>query len=111
MVQSSLSSSVLALERELGTVLFTRSRRGAALTDSGTALEPEARRVVAGVDRARDAVADVLGLLRGSASVATVALPRGIDVVDLVGQLVRAHPGVSTQIHHDGARDVLAAVR
>ena len=35
MVQSSLSASLQALERELGTELFVRGRRGAELTDAG----------------------------------------------------------------------------
>ncbi|MGY1619445.1 LysR family transcriptional regulator [Geodermatophilus sp. SYSU D00691] len=41
MVQSSLSASLLALEKELGADLFIRGRQGAGLTDAGRApLQP-----------------------------------------------------------------------
>ena len=43
MVQSSLSASLLSLERELGTELFIRGRRGTELTDAGRALLEPAR--------------------------------------------------------------------
>jgi len=43
MVQSSLSAVLLNLERELGTELFIRGRRGSDLTDAGQALVGPAR--------------------------------------------------------------------
>ncbi|MER6768131.1 LysR family transcriptional regulator, partial [Amycolatopsis sp. NPDC000746] len=50
LVQSSLSSSIAALERELGAALFTRSRRKVELTEAGRALLPSARRAVAAAE-------------------------------------------------------------
>ena len=52
LAQPSLSQQVRTLEAELGVQLFTRNRRGAALTQAGAALLPEAREVLARVDRA-----------------------------------------------------------
>src|SRR3954447_15710887 len=59
MVQSSLSAALLGLERDLGTNLLIRGRRGSDLTDAGRALVEPARMVLASVDHARDAVAEV----------------------------------------------------
>src|SRR5918911_976258 len=53
MVQSSLSSSLLGLERELGTQLFNRRPRGAELTETGRALLGHARRVMTEAEQAR----------------------------------------------------------
>src|SRR3954454_5080051 len=75
MVQSSLSASLLTLERELGTELFIRGRRGAELTDAGQAFAEPGRAALAEADRARDAVAEVKGLLRGTVRIATVFVP------------------------------------
>jgi DNA-binding transcriptional LysR family regulator len=110
MVQSSLSASLLGLERELGTELFIRGRRGAELTDAGRALLGPARAAIEEAERARDAVADVKGLLRGSVRVATVAAPRSVDVVETIRQFQERHPGVQVYLLYDGARDLVRLV-
>src|SRR3954464_13698347 len=84
MVQSSLSASLLSLERELGTELFIRGRRGTELTDAGRALLDPARAALADTERARDAVAEVTGLLRGSVRIATVAVPRSLNAIHTI---------------------------
>jgi DNA-binding transcriptional LysR family regulator len=110
MVQSSLSSSLLGLERELGTELFIRGRRGAELTDAGRALLEPARAAVRDADRARDAVAEVKGVLRGSVRVGTVAVPRRVDVVETIRRFQKLHPGVQVHVLHDGASDLIGLV-
>jgi DNA-binding transcriptional LysR family regulator len=52
MAQPPLSRQIQALERELGFVLFQRTRRGVELTPAGTAFLDGARRVFAETDRA-----------------------------------------------------------
>ncbi|MEV1330382.1 LysR family transcriptional regulator [Micromonospora costi] len=75
--QQAVSKRIAALERELGVRLFTRTARGVELTLDGQAFLPHARTVVAGVDRAVNAVRpgsralriDVLGLRSAQAVV------------------------------------------
>jgi DNA-binding transcriptional LysR family regulator len=98
MGQSSLSASLLSLERELGTELFIRGRRGTELTDAGRALLHPARAALAETERARDAVAEVTGLLRGSVHIAAVPLPRGVDVADTILGFQSEHPGVDVHV-------------
>jgi DNA-binding transcriptional LysR family regulator len=43
---STVSRTVAALERELGTALFVRSNRSQTLTEAGRVLEDEARRLL-----------------------------------------------------------------
>jgi len=70
--QPAVSQQVARLERELGLVLFDRSRRQIALTAAGEAFLPEARRVLRAADRAARAAADLTagttGLLRVGSS-------------------------------------------
>src|SRR5437868_13472950 len=70
--QSGLSASIGSLERELGARLFVRNTRSVELTDEGRALLTEARHTLAGVAAAKDAVAAVHGLLRGTLAGRTV---------------------------------------
>jgi DNA-binding transcriptional LysR family regulator len=100
MVQSSLSASLLALERELGTNLFIRGRRGAELTEAGQAFLEPARAMVDDAERARDAVAEVKGLLRGSVRIATMpaAVPPSVNLVETIRRFHEEHPGVHVHI-------------
>jgi DNA-binding transcriptional LysR family regulator len=110
MVQSSLSASLLGLERELGTNLFIRGRRGAELTDAGRALLEPARGALGEADRARDAVAQVKGLVRGSVRIAAVATPRSVDVGETIRRFQDEHPGVEIHVVPAGARDMVDLV-
>ena len=110
MVQSSLSAALRGLERELGTELFIRGRRGVELTDAGRALLEPARAAIADAGRARDAVAEVKGMLRGTVRVATVAVPRRVDVVETIRQFQARNPGVQVYLLHDGAKDLVGLV-
>jgi DNA-binding transcriptional LysR family regulator len=98
MVQSSLSASLLSLERELGTELFIRGHRGAELTDAGRAFLGPARTALREIDRARDSIAEVEGLLRGTVHVATAKLPRELDMSQTISGFRAEHPGVELRI-------------
>ena len=54
--QPPLSRHILSLEDELGTPLFERTARGMRLLPAGTALLSHARRILAEVEAAADAV-------------------------------------------------------
>src|SRR3954465_5034649 len=74
LAQPSLSQQVRALEAELGVALFVRAGRGIVLTEAGQALRPEAEAVLAAVDRARDAVAEVRELRGGTLTFGTFGI-------------------------------------
>jgi DNA-binding transcriptional LysR family regulator len=105
MVQSSLSASLIALERELGTELFIRGRRGAELTDAGHAMVGPARATLEQVEKAKDAVGAVRDLLRGTVRVAIApSLPLSIDVTDTIARFHEEHPGVDVRILRTDSR-------
>jgi DNA-binding transcriptional LysR family regulator len=88
LVQSALSVSVRALERELGGRLFDRNTHRVELTDAGQALVPEARRTLAAADAARDAVAAVHGGVRGTVR---IGIMHSLSLIDLAALLTRYH--------------------
>jgi DNA-binding transcriptional LysR family regulator len=112
LVQSSLSASLLGLERELGTDLFIRGRRGAELTDAGHAFLEPARAALAEADRARDAVAEVKGLLRGSVRIATVpaAVPRSVDLIETIRRFQQDHPQVHVHVVRTDCKSMVGMV-
>jgi DNA-binding transcriptional LysR family regulator len=108
-VQSSLSSSVAGLERELGEALFVRDNRRVALTPAGRALLPAARRALAAADEGRDAVAGVRGVLHGQLRVGAIQTLGVVDLAALLARFRRAHPGVTIRLSHGAASDLARA--
>jgi DNA-binding transcriptional LysR family regulator len=94
LVQSTLSVSIRALERELGGQLFERTTHQVALTDAGRALLPEARTALAAVDAARDAVTAAHGGLRGTVRVGIMHSLALIDLADVLAKYHRERPHV-----------------
>ncbi|SCK06232.1 DNA-binding transcriptional regulator, LysR family [Streptomyces sp. WMMB 714] len=108
--QSGLSASVRALERELGAKLFVRTTRSVELTEAGRALLGEATRTLAGVRAAREAVAAVQGLLRGTLSVGTEQCIAGVHVPELLARFRKEHPGVEIRLRQTGSVQLAEAV-
>lgn len=98
LAQSSLSSSIAQLERELGTPLFERTTRSVTLTVAGRALLPAAARVLEEARAAREAVAAVSGVVRGRLAVGTIQVLTWVDLPAALRRLLRAHPGVEVSL-------------
>ncbi|MGA8117282.1 MAG: LysR family transcriptional regulator [Actinocatenispora sp.] len=109
--QSGLSASVRSLERELGAALFVRSTRRVELTDAGRALLTEARHTLHTVAAAREAVAAVQGVLRGTLSIGTMQCLGGLDLAALLARFRTAHPGVEIQLRQASSPDLIDRVR
>ena len=92
LVQSALSVSIRALERELRAQLFERTTREVRLTDTGRLLLPEARRTL---DAAAAAQAVVLGAqagLRGTLRLGMMQVIGVADIGSLIAQFHRERP-------------------
>lgn len=107
--QSTISSSVRALEREFGTPLLVRTTRRVELTDAGAALLPEARRILAAADAARAGVGAVTGLLAGRVRVGT-GKALHIDIASGLERFCAEHPQIDVQLHQGGSIELLEAV-
>jgi DNA-binding transcriptional LysR family regulator len=107
LTQSSLSSSIRALERELGSDLFVRSTRQVELTEAGRALLPAAKRTVAASEQARDAVAAVRGLVRGELAIGAIQALDRVDLPALLARFHRRHPLVGIRLQHAGVASLV----
>lgn len=111
-VQSALSTSVRLLEGELGAQLLVRSTRQVRLTAAGRVFLEKARAVLEAAHDARDAVAAVQGLQRGTLKVGTVqSLPAFLDLPSLLAQFHAQHPGIEIRLCQGSAYDLLEKIR
>jgi DNA-binding transcriptional LysR family regulator len=93
-VQSGVSATIKALERELGANLFVRGAAGVTLSPAGAALRPHARGALDAVRAARDAVNATLGDVRGTVTVGTLTSVSVIDLPTLLADFHARHPEV-----------------
>lgn len=104
--QPSLSQQIRALERDLGTRLFHRTRGHVGLTDSGEALLPVARRMLADADTARREIRALDELHAGRVRLgATPSLCTGL-LPQILVSFHREHPGIELIVHEGGSRDL-----
>ena len=109
--QPAVSHQIRRLEAELGERLFHRAARTARLTAAGEELLPHARAAIAAVQRGRDAVASLRGLLHGTLTLGVVRGPVDRRFFDALGAFHRAHPAVEivlTEHHNDELERALA---
>lgn len=111
-VQSTLSASVQSLETDLGARLVDRSTRSVTLTDAGRALVPEARRVLAAVRAARDAISEVAGGTRGRLRIGIMHSLPGLDLAALLSRYHAERPLVVIEphTHPNGSAGLVADV-
>jgi DNA-binding transcriptional LysR family regulator len=93
-VQSGVSATIRALERELGAELFVRGPAGVQLTFAGQELRPYARATIDAARAAKDAVHAIRGAVRGTVTVGTLTSVNVIDLPALLADLYARHPGV-----------------
>jgi DNA-binding transcriptional LysR family regulator len=108
-VQSTLSASINALERELGATLLIRSSRRVELTAAGDALMPAARRALAAADDARSAVNAVRGVLSGHLTIGVVQAMGIIDLPALLAQYHQRYPGITVTLRNNAVDGLVRA--
>lgn len=101
--QPSLSQQIKALETELGTILFDRSRRHVALTPEGAVLLSYARRIVDLVEDARAELADQKRLQQGHIRLGATPTLGGYLLPKLLWQFHQRFPGLDLTITEDGS--------
>jgi len=109
-VQSAVSSTVRALERELGAPLFHRTTHRVSLTPTGHAFLPAARATLLAAEQARAAVDLARGELRGEI---TVGVMQGLyaGLAPALADFHREHPGVTVRLRQAPVDDIPQALR
>jgi DNA-binding transcriptional LysR family regulator len=108
-VQSGLSNSIQALERELGAPLYLRGTRPVRLTAAGEALVGAARRTVASAAQAEQAVHQtrdaLIGTLRLGISLSAQHL---VPFASYLGEFTREHPGIDLRLQYSAALTMIS---
>jgi DNA-binding transcriptional LysR family regulator len=108
--QPALTERLRSLEKDLGTDLFLRTRRGVRLSDAGRALMPHAQRALGAIEQGRRAVdqqrrGETGRLAIGSApAVSTYALPGALR------RFQDAHPNVHLSVRTGHSEEILELV-
>jgi DNA-binding transcriptional LysR family regulator len=97
LAQSSVTEQIQALESDLGTAPFDRSRRRLHLTEAGRRLFDYARDVLSLVDEARASVADAAGVHTGALTVGALETLSASRPPPLLATFGQTHPMV--EIH------------
>jgi len=108
--QPALSARVHALESELGSALFARTRRGMRLTDAGRAFLPHAERALETLDSGARQLAE---LRTGASGVLVLGAPPNVGTYVLPVVLKRfsaAHPGIHLAVKTGHSEEVLELV-
>ncbi|MEV7041633.1 LysR family transcriptional regulator [Amycolatopsis sp. NPDC051061] len=100
-VQSTVSTVVRALERDLGTPLFHRTTHRVVLTPAGEAFMPAARAALEAAARARAAVSPVCGRVRLGVCPGLLS-----DWHRVLAALRQAHPGLAVEVRQVQAGEV-----
>jgi DNA-binding transcriptional LysR family regulator len=113
-VQSSVSETIRALEREWGVALFHRTTHRVALSAEGRALLGEARAALAAAAGVTQAVDELHGGLRGHLRLGIMQAtprPRGISVARALSAFLADHPQVTVEVRQGASATQAEAVR
>ena len=102
--KSSVSRSLSRLETNLGAVLFDRCTGEVRLTEAGAALLPRARRLLADLDEAEDAVGSIAGEPRGLLRVRTTYSIAQELVAPMLPAFWAAHPQIRVSLNAESRR-------
>jgi DNA-binding transcriptional LysR family regulator len=100
-VQSGLSNSIQALERELGTPLYIRGTRPVRLTAAGEALVGAARRTLTSAAQAEQAVHHTRDVLIGTLRIGiSLSAQHVVPFASYLGEFTRDHPGIDLRLQY-----------
>lgn len=97
-VQPALSQSIKRLEQELGVLLFTRTRRGMELTDSGHTFLKHAYGILNQYHRAKESLSTKDEAPKGVVSIAMTASALEVLSIPLAKSLINNYPDIKLNI-------------
>lgn len=104
--QPSVSVRIRRLEEDLGVKLFEQWGKKVVLTEAGQLLEPYARRVVAALDDAQQAIAEFQGLERGLLRIGASTTPGMYLVPRIIAAFKRRYPNIAIHLSVKNTRQV-----
>lgn len=108
--QPSLSQQIMKLEAELEERLFERTKREVSLTAAGELLRAHAERVLEELERARETMREVRGLVRGRVVLGALPTVAPYYLPERLRRFTVQHPGIEVVVHEDTTAQLAQAV-
>ncbi len=108
--QPSLSQQIMKLEAELEERLFERTKRDVSLTAAGELFRVHAERVLEELERARETMREVRGLVRGRVVLGALPTVAPYYLPERLRRFTARHAGVEVVVHEDTTAQLAQAV-
>ncbi|MCL6594059.1 MAG: LysR family transcriptional regulator, partial [Alicyclobacillus sp.] len=109
--QSTLSQQIKKLEEELGVMLFVRGPRSVELTAAGRDFSAYAKRILAEIQRSREAMHQYTTYSKGEIAVGAIPTSGYLGFHKLIVRFMKAYPGIRLQIHEANTDDLLLGLQ
>ena len=108
--QPTASEHIKILEEELGTRLFDRLGRRVQPTRAGLLLQGHAQRILQERDKAKTAIEEFLGIVRGHLTLGASTIPGGFLLPGMLGSFAERYPETTVNIQVLGSGRVVSGV-
>lgn len=108
--QPSVTNHIQALENELGTILFVRTRKSVTLTNAGMILYKHALNIMSSY---KDIISDLdiySKTIKGTLNICVSSVPRKILLPNLIEKFTRKFPDISFNVSNDDSRSVIDSI-
>jgi len=109
--QPALTVQIKQLEETLGIQLLNRDRRSVTLTHAGHSMLTPLRHILDQFDDAVEHAHDLVGLRRGSLTIATLPSVAAASLPDIIYQFRKTYPNIEIHLSDAAAEEILAMVR
>lgn len=109
--QPAVSIQVRELEKEMGSALLHRMRRGLQLTDTGQVVFAYAQRIFPLADEMQSAVHDIQGLRSGRLTIGSSTTPGEYILPWVIGQFHRRYPEVEISLSIANTQTIVSRIR
>ena len=108
--QSGVSHMLKSLEDELGFILFTRTKQGVKLTDSGREILPAVRSLLAKYENFEQTVNEIQGIEKGSLTIATFSSISIHYLPMIIHEFKTKYPSINIELLEGGTDDIVSWV-
>lgn len=108
--QPSVTNHIQALENELGTILFVRTRKSVTLTNAGMILYKHALNIMSSYDEIISDLDIYSKTIKGTLNICVSSVPRKILLPNLIEKFTRKFPEISFNVSNDDSRAVIDSI-
>ncbi len=104
-----LSQSLAQLEKELGVILFKRSRSGSIPTPEGKVIIQNANEILLKIDELKENTQEMKNTISGEIRLATIPGPMPL-IVDAITSMKRKYPNIRSYLFEENSREILGQI-